>query len=193
MKLNKEWKNLSRDEKRAWRQWAKDNPMLLDSGHARRVSGHKAFTLVLDHRAIAGEPASPPAVPSPISWTPNALNLFDAGPFTTGLGFMGFRTTQALVAPTKWFFWATPPLDDGAPGVLRQMRFIRGFALDAMPSFEVTDSFAPDYVAVHGSFDGPGLDGEWPTPKFIWFRLHQYSGGQLGPGVVLKGQIQIEL
>jgi hypothetical protein len=27
----------------------------------------------------------------------------------------------------------------------------------------------------------------------MWFRLHQYANGQLGPSVVLKGQIQLEL
>ena len=41
--------------------------------------------------------------------------------------------------------------------------------------------------------DGPGADGAWPADKFIWFRLHQYANGQLGPGAMMQGLIQVEL
>jgi hypothetical protein len=193
MKLNRQWKTLDRDAKQNWQQWARNTPLLLKSGHVRRVNSLRAFTSVLSNRAIAGEPANPTVPPSPVNWLQNALNLFDAGPFTAGAGFVGFRTAQALVAPTKWFFWATRLMDGNEQDVHRNLRFIRSFVLDAMPNDDVTPNFANDYRAVHGSFNGPGHDGEWDPPKFIWFRLHQYSGGQLGPGVVTKAWIQTEL
>ena len=49
------------------------------------------------------------------------------------------------------------------------------------------------YAAVHGSWDGPGLEGLWPVDMFIWFRVHHYVEGQLSPGVMMKGRIEVEL
>jgi hypothetical protein len=46
---------------------------------------------------------------------------------------------------------------------------------------------------VNGSWDGPGVEGAWPVDTFVWFRVHQYANGQLGPGVMMKGRIQVEL
>ena len=46
MKLSNLWKSLTRDQRRAWSAWAKTNPVLLDDGSVRRVSGHKAMTMI---------------------------------------------------------------------------------------------------------------------------------------------------
>jgi hypothetical protein len=75
----------------------------------------------------------------------------------------------------------------------RWLGFVKSLALGALANDAPTASFADDYRAVNGSFNGPGQDGEWPEDHFVWFRLHQYANGQLGPGVVLKGRIQVEL
>ena len=193
MKLDKRWKNLTRDQRRAWSAWAKTNPVMLDHGNLRRVSGQKAFTVVLNNRAIAGELAHPTLLPAPATWLTGALSLRDAGPFTTNTGYIGFRVEQELEEPTKWFVWATPPVGAGESDPHRQLRFVKCQAMIAMGVNEVTPNMGVDYAAVNGSWDGPGEDGEWPVSTFIWFRVHQYADGQLGPGVMLKGQIQIEL
>ena len=52
MKLSNLWKTLTRDQRRAWNTWAKNNKVLMDDGNVRRVSGHKAMTMVL--RSIGG-------------------------------------------------------------------------------------------------------------------------------------------
>ena len=66
-------------------------------------------------------------------------------------------------------------------------------SLGALAFDAVTPSFGSDYLAVLGSWDGPDEDGAWPTEKFVWFRLHQYFEGQLGPGVMMRGRIDVEL
>jgi len=74
-----------------------------------------------------------------------------------------------------------------------RLRFIKCLNVPVTEPDAMTPDFAPTYRQVLGSFNGPGESGEWPTDKFIWFRLHQYANGQLGPGEVMKGRIQVEL
>jgi hypothetical protein len=284
MKLSKAWRELSRDQKRAWSAWAKSNKVLLPDGNWRRVSGHKAMSVVLANRALAGEAANPGTVPAAVAWLDGALSLRDAGPFTSNAGFVGFRAEQAIAAGTKWFVWATPPavealpapalrrdesglhwdwgwnptggwdihqsFDGGAtfqveeagldgavreyapadatlptfivgknangteatgrsgvvspehpsapsvpldPKLNRRLRFVTVLAPGALNADDITASLGAAYAAVNGSWDGPGADGEWPEPTFVWFRVHQYANGQLSPGVVMRGQISVEL
>lgn len=193
MKLSKLWKSLTRDQRRAWNAWAKSNDVLLGDGSLRRVSGHKAMTVILQNRALAGDAASPSVLPAAATWLNGALTLNDAGPFTENAGFVGFRTAQDIPTATKWFVWATRPVDASETNPHRLLRFVKCLALSAMTADDLTPSFGSDYQAVNGPWDGPGEEGEWPVDTFIWFRVHQYSAGQIGPGVVLKGRIQIEL
>lgn len=193
MKWNQQWKPLSRDQRQAWRQWAKSNPVRLDNGVVRRVSGHKALTVVLNKRAVAGDAANPTVIPVATTWLSDALSLNDAGPFTVGEGFMGLRATQEIPAGEKWFVWATPPLPAAETDAHRWLRFVKCQTVGALGTNELTGDFASDYRAVLGSFDGPGESGEWPEDHFVWFRVQQYANGQLGPGEVLKGRIQLEL
>jgi hypothetical protein len=192
MRLNAQWKTLTRDQRRAWNAWAKDNKVLLDDGNLRRVSGHKAMTLVLRNRSLAGEALNPSVVPAPFTWLNGALSLRDAGPYTVNAGFVGFRVEQNIGA-TKWFVWATAPVDGSESNPHRRLRFVKCLTYGALNVDDVTPSFGADYAAVNGSWDGPLADGEWPTPKYIWFRLHQYANGQLGPGAMMRGWIQLEL
>ena len=192
MKASPLWKTLTRTQRRAWSAWAKDNPMLLDDGSVRRVSGRKALTMVVRNRTVAGEAINPSVVPAAFAWQTGALSLRDAGPFTENLGFVGFRAEQNLAGGTRFFVWATPPLDEGATDPHSQLRFVTCLTSDGT----VVNDLMPintEYQAVNGSWDGPGIEGEWPTLKNIWFRVHQYANGQLGPGVMLKGRIVVEL
>lgn len=193
MKLSNLWKSLTRDQRRAWNAWAKSNKVLLDDGNVRRVSGHKAMTMVLRNRTVAGQALDPSVVPAAFAWNTGALSLRDAGPWTVNLGFIGFRVESALPLATKWFVWATPPLDGNTPNPQAQMRFITCLTLGALAANSLTPDLGPSYLPVCGSWDGPGLDGEWPTDKFIWLRVQQYANGQLGPSATFKGWIQVEL
>lgn len=191
-KLSTAWRTLTRDQRRAWNLWAKSNKVLCE-GALRFVSGHKAFTVVLNNRSIAGEAAAPTVLPTAISWLDGALNLAEAGPFTVGVGYVGFRASQNISAGTKWFVWATPPVDGDETNPHRLLRFVTFLSLGAVANDAVITGFDTVYRTVNGSFNGPGVDGAWPTDKFIWFRLHQYSNGQLSPGVMMNGLIQTEL
>jgi hypothetical protein len=194
MKTATEWKRLTQTERRVWNVWAKDNPVLLDDGNERRVSGRKAMTMVLRNRATAGEGADAATVPPSTAWLSNALSTHDVGPFTGGPGYMGFYVPQNLVNPTRWFVWATRPLDDWPKDVHREFRFVTVLSLDPITAGEGTPDIAPAYRARIGSYNGPGEEGAWPNASmFVWFRLHQYAGGQLGPGMTLMGMIQVEL
>ena len=193
MKLSNLWKTLTRDQRRAWNAWAKSNKVLLDDGSLRHVSGQKAMTMVLQNRATAGDAANPTVVPAAFAWNNGALSLRDAGPWTVNTGFIGFRVEQALAAATKWFVWATLPLDGNTPNPATQLRFIKCMALGALAFDELTPDIGPSYLTVCGSWDGPGADGAWPTNKYIWLRVQQYASGQLGPSVTLKGWIRVEL
>lgn len=194
MKLSKQWKTLTRDQRRNWQRWAKGNRVLLDSGHARNVSGSKAFTVVLQNRATAAQAANPTVAPTAIVLQiPGALSLRNAGPFTIGGGAMSFRAERVLSVATKWLVWATPPVDDDAIAPVGAFRFVKLLQPGALASNALTPDFAADYRLVHGSFNGPGTDGAWPTAKYIWFRLQQYHEGHVGPMALLRGQIQVEL
>jgi hypothetical protein len=193
MKYNAQWKTLSRDQKAAWRQWARNNTVLLDNGVRRHVCALKAFSRILSNRALAGEAANPTVVPATVTWLTNALSTSDAGPFTTNLGYVGFRAGQTFVAATKWFVWATAPLLASETQPDRWLRFVKCLSLGALNAGDLVPSFATDYRAVLGSFDGPGEEGAWPEDHFVWFRLHQYAHGQLGSGQMLKGRIEVEL
>jgi hypothetical protein len=151
------------------------------------------MTMILRNRATAGDAANPTVVPAAFAWNNGALSLRDAGPFTVNVGYVGFRVEQILAAGTKWFVWATPPLDGNTPNPQAQLRFIKCMALAALAINDLTPDIGPSYLPVCGSWDGPGLDGYWPTNKYMWLRVQQYANGQLGPSVTFKGQIQIEL
>ena len=192
MKLSNLWKTLNRDQRRAWNAWAKNNKVLMDDGSVRRVSGRKAMTMVLRCRAKAGDALNAATVPGETAWLDGALDLTDAGPFTSNDGFIGFRAAQNLSAGTKWFVWATPPLAEATPEPLPSLRFVTCLSLGAVAQNDLAGMNA-QYLAVNGPWDGPGEDGAWPDPTCVWFRVHQYHEGQLSPGVMMKGLIQVEL
>jgi hypothetical protein len=193
MKTASQWKTLTRAQRLAWNAWAKDNPVLLDDGSVRRVSGRKAMTMVLRNREIAGDAANAATVPAAVAWLTNALSLRDAGPFTDNNGYIGFRAEANIAAETKWFVWATPPVDANETNPHRLLRFVKCYAPGGVPQDDLTPDLGPDYLPVCGSWDGPGLLGAWPTAHFIWLRLHHYANGQLGPGVMIQGWIQVDL
>jgi hypothetical protein len=192
MKLSSQWKILNRDQRHAWNAWAKSNPVLLDNGSFRRVSGHKAMTMVLRNRTVTGEAASPAVVPAAAAWLDGSLSLRDAGPYTRNAGYVGFRVEAALSAGTKWFVWATPPLDGGEVNPWRHLKFVKCLTLGVLAYDDVIPTFGADYLAVNGDWRGPGVDGVWPADKFIWFRLHHYANGQLSPGVMMPHNIIAE-
>jgi hypothetical protein len=128
-----------------------------------------------------------------VTWLVDALYLADAGPFTASNGYVGFRVVQNLAEGTKWFVWATPPVGAEESNPHPRLRFVKSMELGALNADELVPDLGPDYLPVCGSWDGPGEDGEWPVDTFIWFRLHQYANGQLGPGAMMKGRIQVEL
>jgi hypothetical protein len=192
MKTSALWKTLTKAQRRAWNAWAKNNKVLLDDGSFRRVSGRKAMTMVLRNRALAGDAANPAVVPVIGTWLDGALDLSDAGPFTENAGFIGFRAQQNLATGTKWFVWATPPVGDGVVNPRPVLRFVTCLALGAVAADDIVGMNA-QYLAVNGSWDGPLTEGEWPVPTYVWFRVHQYANGQLSPGVLMRGQIVIEL
>ena len=193
MKLSNLWKTLTRDQRRAWSAWAKNNSVLLDDGNLRRVNGHKAMTMIVRNRSIAGDAVNASLVPAVVTWLNNALSLRDAGPFTVNAGYVGFRVEQNLATATKWFVWATPPVNESELNPQRLLRFVKCMSLGVSAVSDLVPTIGPGYQQVCGSWDGPGQDGAWPGDTFIWFRVHQYSGGQLGPGVVMSGWIQVEL
>lgn len=193
MKASSLWKTLTQAQRRAWNAWAKSNKVLLDDGNVRRVSGRKAMTMVLRNRARAGEAANATVVPAPVTWLDGALSLRDGGPWTVNLGYVGFRVEQDLSEGTKWFVWATPPVDANEMKPHQRLRFVTCMTLGALSYDDLVPDIGPDYEPVCGSWDGPGLDGAWPEDRFIWFRVHHYANGLLSPGVMLKGWITVEL
>src|SRR5512137_1563756 len=168
MKVSSEWKKLTRTQRLAWNAWARNNNVLLDDGSVRRVSGRKAMTMVLRNRAVAGEAANPSVLPAAVTWLDGALTVDDAGPFTENAGFIGFRAGQTLETASKWFVWATPPVGAAETNPHARLRFVTCLALGVV-AFEDLVSINAPYLAVNGSWDGPGLDGEWPEPMFVWF------------------------
>jgi hypothetical protein len=192
MKTASQWKTLTQTQRRAWNAWAKNNPVLLDDGNVRRVSGRKAMTMVLRNRTLAGDALNPTTVPVAVAWLNNPLSLRDAGPFTENAGFVGFRAEQAIANGTKFFVWATPPGDASVTSPQARLRFVTCLTLAATVLNDLIGINA-QYLAVNGSWDGPLTEGEWPVDTFVWFRVHQYANGQLSPGVMMKGRIQVEL
>jgi len=193
MKASSLWKTLTKTQRRTWNAWAKSNPVLLDDGNVRRVSGRKAMTMIMRNRAWAGDAANPAVVPAPTAWLDGALSLRDGGPWTVNLGYVGFRVEQFLDDGTKWFVWATPPVDANEVKPYQRMRFVTCMTLGELLEDDLVPDIGPVYEPVCGSWDGPGLDGAWSEDRFIWFRVHHYANGQLSPGVVLKGWITVEL
>ncbi len=193
MKWNRQWKQLTRDQKAAWKTWARNNPVRLENGFVRRVSGEKAFTIVLNNRSIAGEAANPTVVPAAVTWLNNVLSLNDAGPFTSGSGHVGFRAGEDITAPSKWFVWAAPPRGGDDPTPLRKLRFIKCLSVPALAVDELGPNFVNDYTAVNGSLNDPVDGGEWYEERYVWFQIRQYANGQLAPAQTMRGQIQFEL
>ena len=192
MKAASQWKTLTRAQRLAWNAWAKNNPVLLDDGNRRRVSGRKAMTIVMRNRALAGDALNPATVPVAVAWLNNPLSMRDAGPFTENAGLVGFRAELAIANGTKFFVWATPPVDGAVLTPHARLRFVTCLTF-AATAFDELVGFNAQYLAVNGSWDGPGLEGLWPVDTFIWFRVHHYGNGQLGPGMMMKGRIQVEL
>ena len=197
MKLSNLWKTLTRDQRRAWKAWAKNNPVLLDNGDVRLVSAHKAMTMVLRNRALAGEATNPTHVPDPTVWLDGALSTRDAGPWTENAGYIGFRADQDIAPNTKWFVWATPPVLTTEENPLPALKFITVINQAPMLTDEVTVSIGGDYLPIQGDWHppfNPDVNTQaWDPPRQIWFRLHQYVDGQLSPGRIMSGFIAQEL
>ena len=196
MKLSSQWKTLTRDQRRAWNAWAKSNKVLLDIGDFRRVSGHKAMTVVLRNRTVAGETANPAVVPAAVTWLDGALSMSEqvSGPFTAGDGFVCLHAVTALEAGTKWMLWMTRPVDGTEtvnPHAL--LRFVKFISLGALAEGDVTPNYKTEYRAVNGTFQGTEANGQWATDTFVWVRVHQYANGQLSPGLMVRSLITEEL
>ena len=112
MKLSNLWKTLTRDQRRAWNAWAKSNKVVLDDGTIRRVSGHKAMTMVMRNRFVADEDRDETQIPWPTTWRLGAVSLRDCGPWTgSGApGDMRLRVEETTAVRTDWFVWATAPV-----------------------------------------------------------------------------------
>lgn len=200
MKLSAEWKKLNRDQRRTWNSWAKTNPVLLEDGTFRRVSGHKCMTVVLRNRTLAGDALNPATVPSSAPWMDGAYSVRDAGATTAGAGYIGFRVEQNVPAGTKWFVWASKLVlaDEAKP--LSNLQFLGVMApgaLSAANGGDVTPSLGGQYLTVHGDWHPPVVQGQntptWLPSRYIWFRVHQYRDGQLSPGRVLSTLVYYEV
>ena len=196
MKLSNLWKSLMRDQRRAWNAWAKSNKVVLDDGTIRRVSGHKAMTMVMRNRFIADEDTDETHVPQPATWRVGAVSLRDCGPWTgSGApGDMRLRVEETTAVRTDWFVWATAPVPLATQGARLAYRFLREVnVMEGQLAGQTTENFAADYVRMWGSFFGPGPVGTWPEDHYIYFRVHQHFDGQLGPALGFRGLIAEEL
>ena len=187
------WKSLTRDQRAAWQHWAKDHPLVLDTGDVRRLPASRAFARVLALRAASGGGANPTVLPSAATWLTGVLSARDTGPFTHPPASACFRVETPLAAATEWFVWATVPLLATEQNPLRLLRFITCLSLGPLEHNALTPSFANAYRAVLGSFVGPGPEGQWDPSRFVWYRVHQYLDGQLGPAAIFQGRIEVEL
>ena len=187
------WKLLTRDQRAAWQRWAKDHPLILDTGELHRLSACKAFTRVLSLRAATGAALNPTVLPTTPTWLSGALSARDGGPFTHPPGYAFFRVEVALASATKWFVCASPPVLATEQNPLPLLRFVTCLSLGVLAQNAITASLADAYRSVLGSFDGPGAEGQWDPDHFVWYRLHQYLDGQLGPACIFKGRIEVEL
>ena len=192
MNLSTQWKALNRDQRRAWNAWAKSNPVLLDDGTVRRVSGHKAMTMVLHNRTVAGDALNPGLPPVAATWLDGALTTTETGPLTVP-NYVGFRCGAEGLADSQWLVWATAPVLLTELNPLVTLRFIAAFASGDLNPAEndLTPNLAGQYAAVHGDFRAPG-GVPWEPPRQVWFRLHHYVDGQLSPGRVMAGLIYDE-
>jgi hypothetical protein len=197
MKLSTQWKTLKRDQRRTWMAWAKTNPLLLDDGNTRHVSGHKAMTLVLRNRALAGEAANPAVLPAAVTWLDGSLTTSDTGPWTAGPGYIGFRCGMGIPTAAKWFVWASAPVPATDPKPLATLKFISVLSTGPMAVNDITGNLGTAYLPVQGDWHPPvdvtQRTPHWDPPRKMWFRLHHYANGQLSPGVILSGGIDYEL
>ena len=197
MKLSTQWKPLNRDQRRAWNAWAKSNPVLLDDGSFRRVSGHKAMTMILRNRALAGDALRPAYPPAAAARLDGALSTRDAGPWTENAGYVGFRADQVIPAASKWFVWASAPTLTTEQRPLSTLKFITVISAGPMVFDDVTGSIGGAYLPIQGDWHPPvdlnQTTPHWDPPRRMWFRLHHYVDGQLSPGRVLSGSIDYEL
>jgi hypothetical protein len=115
----------------------------------------------------------------------NTLPTFIVGKNSNGTEATGRSGVVSPSVPSV----PSVPVD---PKLGQRLRFVTCLALGAI-AFEDLVSLNAPYLAVNGSWDGPLTEGEWPTPTFVWFRVHHYANGQLSPGVTLRGMIAIEL
>ena len=126
-------------------------------------------------------------------WLGPLVNATDAGAYTTPPGQLVLRATTDLVENTKLFIWATPPVDGAEQNPLRLLRFVMCMNIAVAVGVEnYIPRFENEYRAVCGSFDGPGLEGFWETPHFIWFRVHEFVNGQLGPAAIMRAPILVD-
>ncbi len=196
MKLLKEWKGLTRNQKIAWNKWAKINRVMQPNGLLDYVSGHKACTIIAGYRALFGWTF--PIAQTPEGYTPLLptpfLNNVDCGAYTTGAGQLVLRTAVLLHAEESNFLvWATPPVTADVVNPSPLFRFCKAFAPDVdIPVNTFIPNFAAAYRAKVGSFNGPGLEGLWDTPHYIWFRIHECYCGQLGPATVFRAGIYVD-
>jgi hypothetical protein len=100
---------------------------------------------------------------------------------------------QLNAEESNFLVFATPPVTAEVvdPGPL--FRFCKAFApQDDIQVNTYIPNFAADYRAKVGSFNGPGIEGFWEVPHFIWFRIHECFGGQLGPATVFRTGIYVD-
>ena len=187
MRMSKAWGNLTRDEKAAWNVWAKSNPMVLDASLVRRVSGRKAFSLVEGNRRTAGAALTPTVLPADVVWLEAPLSARDCPPdVEDGAGVM-LRAEANIPGGTKFFIWATPPLLGTVRAVRGHFRFMGVVTTPAMTADEQTADLIATYEPVCGPIVRLGDLEVWPAEDaFIYFRIHEYKNGQLGPGVGAK-------
>ena len=167
--------------------------MVLDTGVVHRLCASRAFARVLALRGATGAAANPTVPPAAPTWVSGALSARDTGPFTHPPGSACLRVEAPLVTATKWFVWATCPVLATEQNPLRLLRFVTCLSLGPLEHNALTPSFAEAYRAVLGSFDGPGEEGQWDPMHFVWYRVHQYCDGQLSPGSIFQGRIEVEL
>jgi len=77
-------------------------------------------------------------LPAAAEWLSGALSVNDAGPFTENEGYVGFRVMVALTEATKWFVWATPPVNDTELNPQRRLRFVKCMSLGVLAQGDVT-------------------------------------------------------
>jgi hypothetical protein len=104
------------------------------------------------------------------------------------------RTARLLHAEESNFvIFATPPVTADVVDPVPLFRFCKALSTQVdVAANTFLPNFAADYRARVGSFNGPGLEGLWDTPHFIWFRIHECYGGQLGAATVFRTGIYVD-